>query len=131
MAFISNPALRKRGSEVHKELYGGGHGDEMHEAYAKKSSDFLAMSIEWCEGGLIGRPGLDMRAREIGILTLCVADGRVPDAVIAHAEACLRTGMTKREIYELILQTIWYVGAAPASLAFTALQGFFDDMEDA
>lgn len=131
MAFVSNPALRQRGNEVFAELYAGSNADAMHEEYVRKSSDFHSMSVEWCQGGLIGRPGLDLRAREIGILTLCVADGRVPDATIAHAHACLRAGMSKREIYEVILQTIWYVGAAPASLAFTALQGFFDDMEDA
>ncbi len=131
MAFTSNPELRKRGEEVFAELYGGTHADEMHEEYSAKSSDFHEMSLEWAIGGIFGRPGLDMKSRELIALALCVADGRVPDAVIAHAQSCLKIGLTKREIYEAILMTLWYNGAGGVSLAFTALQGFFDDMEDA
>ncbi|MGE4404323.1 carboxymuconolactone decarboxylase family protein [Pseudomonas sp.] len=131
MAFISNPELRKRGQEVYAELYGGSHADEMTSEYNEKSSDFADMSLEWAIGGLFGRPGLDLKSREFVAFALCVADGRVQDAVLAHAEACIRAGATKREVYEVVLNTIWYVGAGGASLAFSTLKDFFADMEEA
>lgn len=129
MSFISNPELRKRGMEVFAELYSGSNAEQMHEEYGAKAQDFLDMSLEWAIGGLFGRPGLDMRAREIVALTLVVADHTNSEALIAHAHACVRTGMSKREIYEAILMTIWYIGAPGASWAFSVLKGFFDDME--
>ena len=127
MTFISNPELRKRGLEVFEELYSGGHGDQMTDEYQGKSTDFADMSLEWCIGGLFGRPGLDLKSREFVALALCVADARVQDAVLAHAEACLRTGATKKEVYEAILMTIWYCGAGPASMALSTLKDFFGD----
>ncbi|MBT8472140.1 MAG: carboxymuconolactone decarboxylase family protein [Marinicaulis sp.] len=127
MTFSSNPELKKRGDEIFKELYGGSIADKIHEEYAKKSPDFHQMSVEWCQGGLIGRPGLDLKSRELVILAACVIDGRVQDAVVAHAYACIRAGANKREVYETILMLIWYAGAAPVSIALSTLQEFFDD----
>ena len=129
-AFISNPALRKRGEELDKKLYGGGLGEDMAKEYRRKSPDIADMSTEWAIGGLIGRPGLDLRARELILVVLCAiieggATGK--DAIIAHTQAALRVGATRREVYEALLMTIWYVGAGPAHNALNVLQDVFDE----
>lgn len=126
-SFISNPELRKRGQELFDKLYSTGTAAAMTEEYRAKSSDYADMSLEWAIGGLLARPGLDIRAREFIALALCVADGRVPDAIEAHAQALLRVGATKTEIYEAILMCVWYTGAAPVSLALSRLKDFFHD----
>src|SRR5919206_4813276 len=125
-AFVSNPELRKRGAELERQLYGGDLGEEMNVEYRRKSPDIAEMSTEWCVGGLLARPGLDIKTRELICVTLCATAGlgmgEVNDPVIAHANAALRVGATKREIYEALLQCIWYTGAAPVHIALTALQ---------
>jgi 4-carboxymuconolactone decarboxylase len=127
MSFSSNPQLRKRGLELFEQLYSTGTAASMTSEYRAKSTDYADMSLEWCIGGLLGRPGLDIRTREFIAMALCMADGRVPDAVLAHAEALVRLGVTKDEIYEGILMGIWYTGAAPVSIALSHLKHFFDD----
>lgn len=129
MAFVSNPELRKRGEETYKKLYSGTIADAMQGEYREKSPDFQNMAMEWCIGGLLGRPGLDLKSREFVALALCVADARVQYAVQAHAESCLKVGATKREIYEAILMCTWYTGAAPVSMAFSTLKEFFADLD--
>lgn len=128
-AFVSNPELRRRGQELWERLYGGGKGEAMHEEYRAKSSDLEEMSLEWVIGGLMARPGLDIKTRELALIAVCTQAaygmGPVNEAVIAHAEGALRVGATKQEIYEVILQTVWYYGAAPAHLALSSLKDFF------
>nr|WP_296768804.1 carboxymuconolactone decarboxylase family protein [Rhodococcus sp. (in: high G+C Gram-positive bacteria)] len=130
-AFVSNPELKKRGEEVGRILYGEGLGEEMHEAYRRKSPDIMDMSVEWVQGGLIGRPGLDLKTRELILIPQCavagIGMGAVNDPVVAHAQGALRAGATKREIYEALLMSIWYLGAGPIHVALTALQDFFDE----
>ena len=130
-AFISNPELRKRGEELDRRLYGGGLGEEMSGEYRRKSPDIADMSTEWAIGGLIGRPGLDLKSRELILVTLSAVAGLgmgpVNDPVIAHANAALRVGATKREVYEALLMSIWYLGAGPVHVALTALKDFFDE----
>ena len=127
MSFVSNPELRERGQKVLEELYEGGLGGKMNAEYRAKSSDFANMTLEWMMGGILARPGLDMKSREFVAFALCVADGRIPDAVQAHAEALLRVGATKEEIYETILMCLWYTGAAPVSMALSKLKPFFEE----
>ena len=129
MSFSSNPELLKRGKKVYEDLYAGTSADQMTEEYHGKSDDFAGMALEWCIGGLMGRPGLDYKSRELVALTLCAADGRLQGAVLAHAEACLKVGATKKEVYEAILMITWYAGAAPVSLALSTLNDFFGDEE--
>lgn len=130
-AFVSNPELKRRGTEVEKLLYGGDLGEEMGKAYRRKSPDIADMSLEWVMGGLLGRPGLDLKTRELILIPLCavagIGMGEVNDPVIAHANGALRVGATKREIYEAILMSIWYLGAGPVHVAMTALKDFFDE----
>lgn len=130
-AFISNPELRKRGAELERQLYGGDLGEDMTKAYRRKSPDIADMSTEWCVGGLLGRPGLDIKSRELICVAICTVAGlgmgEVNDPVIAHANAALRVGATKREVYETLLQCIWYLGAGPVHVALTALKDFFDE----
>src|SRR5919205_2207157 len=113
-AFVSNPELRKRGSELERQLYGGDLGEEMNVEYRRKSPDIAEMSTEWCVGGLLARPGLDLKTRELICVSLCTVAGQgmgeVNDPVVAHANAALRVGATKRENYETILQGILYQG---------------------
>ncbi|OUS82230.1 carboxymuconolactone decarboxylase family protein [Rhodococcus sp. NCIMB 12038] len=130
-AFVSNPELQRRGRELQALLYDGELGEEMRQRYRRKSPDIADMSREWAVGGLIGRPGLDLKTRELLCVVLSVVSGPgcgpINDPVIAHAQACLRVGATKREIYETILQCIWYLGAGPVHIALTALSDFFDE----
>lgn len=132
--FVSNPELRRRGQEVWERLYAGGYGGEITKQHEAKSSDIADMSLEWAIGGLFARPGLDLRTRELVAVADCVVAGfglgPVNDAVIAHAHGALRVGATKREIYEVILQGIWYHGAAPAHLALSSLKDFFGEDEN-
>jgi 4-carboxymuconolactone decarboxylase len=125
MTFHSNPELKKIADETYEKLYAGSLADEMQGEYKEKSSDFQSMTYEWCIGGLFGRPGLDLRAREFVAFTCCVADARVQYAVLAHAQALVKLGVKKREIYEAVLLCTWYTGAAPVSMALSTLKDFF------
>jgi 4-carboxymuconolactone decarboxylase len=129
-AFSSNPDLRKRGLEVLEELYGGGIGAKKNEDYRDNSSDFADMTLEWAIGGLFGRPGLDMKTRELIALASCVPlTSYVTYPIAAHAEAALKVGATKTEIYESVLQCLWYSGSAGVAVSLGVLKEFFEKYE--
>jgi 4-carboxymuconolactone decarboxylase len=129
-AFISNPELRKRGLEIFKRLYEGGLGGSMNAEYRAKSSDYADIVLEWRMGGVIARPDLDIKTREFIMFALIVANARAMDGVKAHAEALVRVGATRKEIYEAVLSCLWYVGSGRIFLALTALDDLFGESDD-
>ncbi len=109
---ISHPELRKRGLELFESLYGNGAGEALKQDMAGLCPDFTDMSIEWAMGGILSRPGLSPKIRELVVIASCVTLGHPVPQLRAHTLAALNAGAGREEIIESILQLLFYAGGA-------------------
>jgi 4-carboxymuconolactone decarboxylase len=75
------------------------------------------MTIEWAMAGVMGRPGLDLKVRQLLLIAACTTLGFATPQLRAHIEAALGIGATHEEIVETILQMTFYAGGAATSNA--------------
>lgn len=109
---ISNPQLRERGLALFNQLYGNGAGEALRQDMADICPDFTDISIEWAMGGILARPGLDAKTRELVVIASCVTLGHTVPQLRAHAQAALNAGASREEVIETVLQLVFYAGGA-------------------
>lgn len=109
---ISNPQLREQGLAYFERLFGDGASALLVSDMEGLCPDFTDMSIEWAMGGIASRSGLDPMTRELLVIASCVTLGHPITQLRAHTQAALRTGATREQIIEAILQLMFYAGGA-------------------
>ncbi|RKT55512.1 carboxymuconolactone decarboxylase family protein [Saccharothrix australiensis] len=70
---------------------------------------------EYAFGDVVGRPGLDLRTRQLVTVALLAAQGGCEAQLDTHIPATLRAGATREEIVALLIHLTPYVGI-PRSL---------------
>lgn len=84
--------------------------------------DFTDISIEWAIGGILARPGLDVKTRELVVIASCVTLGHTVPQLRAHTQAALNAGASREEIIEAILQLLFYAGGAAVRNALVSVR---------
>ena len=102
--------LRQRGLELLEELHGGHAGEAIVAEMRDICPFFAEMTIDWALGGVMARPGLDLLTRQFVLIAACVTLGHAEPQLRAHVESALKTGATKEQITEVILQLTFYAG---------------------
>lgn len=103
-----------RGLARLKEIDGAA-GEAVVASLADIAPDFARHLIEFPFGDIYSRPGLDLRAREIGTVAALTAMGTAAPQLAVHIRAALNVGVRREEIVELIMQMAVYAGF-PAAL---------------
>ena len=93
----------------------GAAGEAVVASLADIAPDFARHLIEFPFGDIYSRPGLDLRAREIGTVAALTAMGTAAPQLAVHIRAALNVGVRREEIVELIMQMAVYAGF-PAAL---------------
>lgn len=114
--------IYQRGLETLKKLHGGHVGEQMVAELGAISPEFMDMTIRWAFGEVASRQGIDLKTRELVIISACIARGDLIPQLRAHYEAALKIGVTKNEIIEVILQMVFYAGMAAASNSLRLLK---------
>jgi 4-carboxymuconolactone decarboxylase len=112
----------ERGLALLQQIHGGHAGEAMVAAQRDICPDFATMSIEWAMGGIMARPGLDLKTRQLVVIAACVTLGHAQPQLRAHAEGALAAGATRDEIIETILQTLFYAGGAAVANALQTVK---------
>ena len=107
---LDSTVLRRRGLELLEELHGGHAGEAIVAEMRDICPFFAEMTIDWALGGVMARPGLDLMTRQFVLIAACVTLGHAEPQLRAHVEAALKTGATKEQITEVILQLTFYAG---------------------
>ncbi|HEV2569676.1 carboxymuconolactone decarboxylase family protein [Sphingomonas sp.] len=110
-----------RGVEILQRLHGNPL-EKVTNAVAEIAPDFARMTIEFPFGDLYARGGADLRTREIAAVSALAAIGAQPQLRV-HIKAALRTGCSREELIEILMQVSIYAGF-PAAL--NALAGCHD-----
>jgi 4-carboxymuconolactone decarboxylase len=113
----SDPAAHRQGLQLLTQLHGGHSGEQLVASLREVCPDFATMTIEWAMAGIMGRPGLELKTRQLLLIAACTTLGFATAQLRAHIEAALTTGATQEEIVETILQMTFYAGGAAVSNA--------------
>lgn len=108
------------GYDLFKQLHGAHAGEALVAATHEICPDFADMNAEIGFGMIFNRPNLDIKTRELIVISLCAALGDMPGQLCAHIEAALSCGATKEECVEAIVQVSLYAGFARVSNALRA-----------
>ncbi|WEX90581.1 carboxymuconolactone decarboxylase family protein [Sinorhizobium garamanticum] len=93
------------------------------------SPDLDRLTVEFAHGEIWNRPGLALKDRELATLAMVIAIGNPDSSVRFHVEACLRTGWTRAEITELLIQMPVYIGWPQALTAVEPSLAAFAEAE--
>ena len=118
-------AAYDRGLALLAQIHGGHAGEALVAAQRDICPDFATMSIEWAMGGIMARPGLDLKTRQLVTIAACVTLGHAQPQLVAHTQGALAVGATREEIIETILQTLFYAGGAAVANALQAVAPVF------
>jgi 4-carboxymuconolactone decarboxylase len=99
-----------------------GHGDRMVENLAAVAPDFAHHVVAFAFGDICGRPGLDLRTRELATIAALTALGTAPAQLEVHIQGALNVGATRAEVIEVVTQMAVYAGF-PAALNGLAAAG--------
>ena len=117
---------RERGMKVRREVLGDEHVDAAVGRTSDFTADFQDLITRYAWGEIWNRPGLDRRTRSAITLTALVARGHF-DELAVHVRAARRSGLTREEIKEILLQCAIYCGVPAANSAFAVAQRVLDE----
>jgi 4-carboxymuconolactone decarboxylase len=108
---------RERGEDVCSEVYGGQY-ERLRENVVRLHPDVEQWMLMEGYGKVIGRPGLDLKTREMCIIAL-LASQDAPHQLFSHLRGALQTGSTLPEVDELVMSV---ARSLPSELAQQARQ---------
>lgn len=126
---LSNPEQYEAGLALLERLHGGHAGQALVDAQRAVCPDFAAMSIEWALGGIMARPGLDLKTRQLIVVAACATLGHASPQLAAHVQGALAAGASREEIVETLLQTLFYAGGAAVANALGVAASVLDARE--
>jgi len=118
-----------RGAETIKELYGD-FGGAFFEDLEGIAPDFGRFIVEFSYGEVFSRPGLDIRTREIAIISALTTLGTAERQLKAHILGALKANASREEIVEAIMQVAVYAGFPAGFNALMVAKSAFKDLSD-
>jgi 4-carboxymuconolactone decarboxylase len=118
-----------RGAEIIQDLYGD-FGGVFFEDLENIAPDFGRFIVEFSYGDVFSRPGLDMRAREIAIISALTALGTAERQLKAHILGVLKIGASREEIVETIMQVAVYAGFPAGFNALMVAKRAFQELDE-
>jgi 4-carboxymuconolactone decarboxylase len=117
-----------KGSEIIQALYGdfgGAFFDDLEDI----APDFGRFIVEFSYGDVFSRPGLDIRTRELAIISALTALGTAERQLKAHVLGALKAGASREEIVETIMQAAVYAGFPAGFNALMVAKNAFEGLD--
>ncbi|MGQ4001751.1 carboxymuconolactone decarboxylase family protein [Francisellaceae bacterium CB299] len=116
----------EKGIKLLNELHGGHTGEAIINEFKEICPKMAEMTIENMFGDILQRTDiLDIKTRELIIISSLVTLGGCENQIKAHTEAAIVTGATKEEISEAILQTAYFAGFPKTANALISIKELF------
>lgn len=111
---------RRARGRAFQERMRPGMSEHLERRFTGEMADFGRYSTELLFGEMWQRDGLDVRSREIAVLSALIAQGEMRDLRI-HLPIALNLGLTRAEICEVVYQLTLYVGWPRAGEVFALI----------
>ncbi|HEU5438404.1 MAG TPA: 4-carboxymuconolactone decarboxylase [Ktedonobacterales bacterium] len=118
------------GMRTRREVLGDEHVERAIARTTELDADFQRFVTEVAWGSLWSRPDLDRRTRSLITIALLAALGRREELAL-HLRATRNTGVTQREIAEVLLHVAVYAGIPAANAAFALAKAELPATEEA
>jgi 4-carboxymuconolactone decarboxylase len=121
--------MSDEGMRIRREVLGDEHVDAAVDATTEDTAAFQDLITRYAWGEIWARPGLDRRTRSAITLMALVALNREHELAM-HIRAALRSGLTREEIAEVLLQSAVYCGVPAANGAFAIFRDVMAEEEE-
>src|SRR5262244_3575965 len=122
------PALFERGLAVRKEGLGAGYVESKLQGAGAFGEDFQTFLTETAWGSVWARPGLDRKTRSMLAIAMLAALGHHEELKL-HLRSTPRTGVSREEVKEILIQAAVYAGVPAANSAFQHAQAAWRQMD--
>jgi len=85
--------------------------------------------VEFPYGDVYGRPGLDLKSREIATVAALTAMGDTKHELKDHIKGALNVGCNRNEVIEVIIQMAVYAGFPRAINGINAAKEVFEELD--
>ena len=109
---------------------GGEAGQRVLEDLQDIAPDMARYIIEFSFGDIYSRPGLDLKSRELAIVSALTALGTATPQLKAHINYALNVGWSRQEVMEVIIQIIVYAGFPAALNGISAAREVFKERDE-
>lgn len=114
----------KEGMKVRRAVLGAAHVERAKARENEFNAPFQDLITRYAWGEIWSRPGLPRKTRSLITIGMMVALNRA-DELRLHLRAAANTGVTRKEIQEVLLQTAIYCGVPAANHAFHIAEEVF------
>ncbi len=122
------PDRRKIGQKTLRKIHGD-YGLAVLARLDNIAPDLKKWIIEFGFGDVYSRSGLSPRSRQIATIAALVALGHTGDELRSHIQAGLRTGLSRGEVVEVIMQMALYAGFPAAISGVKAAEATFTQLD--
>lgn len=112
----------EKGAAIQKPLYGDEISKALEGLPENMGDDVSRFLTEFCFGDIYTRKGLDVKTRELLIISILVTTGDT-EALQSHIKGALKAGNSKETITAAIIQCLPYVGFPNTIAALKCLKG--------
>jgi 4-carboxymuconolactone decarboxylase len=115
------------GMKVRREVLGNEHVERAVATTDAFTADFQDLLTRYAWGDVWSRPGLDRRTRSAITLAMLASLG-CDEELALHTVAAIRSGLTREEIKEVLIQVAIYAGVPRANHAFAVARDALDSV---
>ncbi len=126
---MKNQDRYERGWDKLKEVDGEA-GERVIESLKDIAPDFARYLIEFPFGDIYSRPELDLKSREIAVVSALTALGNAAPQLKVHIHGALNVGCTRQEVVEVIMQMAVYAGFPAALNGLFAAKEVFKERDE-
>jgi 4-carboxymuconolactone decarboxylase len=113
-----------KGMKTRRAVLGNAHVDRAEATKTAFTEPFQDLITRYAWGEIWTRPGLPRKTRSLLTIGMMVALNR-PDELRLHLRAAANTGVSQKDIQEVLLQAAIYCGVPAANSAFHIAQEVF------
>lgn len=118
---------REAGLEIMREIFGEEVVTAIDDNFNAICPDFSDYTIEAAFADVYGRPGLELKQRQLLNVVIMTTLGGAERALAVHMRGALNVGVSPLEIVEAIFHTVLYVGHPRVTVAFNVAKEVFDE----
>src|SRR5215471_12522822 len=114
----------EKGMSVRRQILGDTHVDRSVKNKNEFNQEFQDLLTRYAWGEIWTRPGLPRKTRSLITIAMLVALNREEELRL-HLRAAVNSGVTRKDIQEVLLQAAMYCGVPAANSAFHAAEEVF------
>jgi 4-carboxymuconolactone decarboxylase len=115
----SGNALTEHGRSIMDKLEPG-LADKVTARLSELDSDLPKLITDYAFGAVVGRPGLDLKTREMITVASLITLGNAQPQLELHMRGAMNVGVTQEELLEIVIQMAVYAGVPACMNALTA-----------